>query len=135
MKSRLMELLAHLSNSSGTLYEEAADATARAPVRDVPGGGDFCSIFPCSMFNSAAIILQYLLLTQCPGTNDNSILSEQVERSKSIVHSVARARKETFSQFNQGSYLHVIFLLEVVSSYSMSAEPRTAAQKLLDQLR
>jgi hypothetical protein len=98
------------------------------------GGGDFCSMFPCSMFH-AAVIMTHSLLARQAYAHDYLVYDDIHRRSAFILNIGERISQFPQDHFNPASKLHITYPLEVVSHFAMDDNQRAHADILLRQVQ
>lgn len=132
LELELQGLLEELDSKYTLLCQGPPLRVSGDPASQILGGGDFCSIFPCTMYQSAIMIINQLLLGRGASTPQPHLLDELLQLSAFVIETAKIVYSNAHLYVNSGSCLHLVFLLEAVKSFSVSEQHRRQARELLE---
>lgn len=100
----------------------------------IGGGGDFCTSMPESLFYSAKIIIDHIVIGEDAEAYEELLVAEQLAYSSLLFRIAELAKEGGEMQVNVGTCVQLAFSLEVVESFSLSPACREQARLHLKQL-
>lgn len=129
----LEEVLEILEGNERLWYRTMQERAITPSQMFLRGGGDFCSLFPCSMFHAAIIFARSLLMAgACATEKENVLVEDMFQRAAFVLRIAEQTRQHPYHYFTSASRLHIIFPLQILTRFALDAGQQLRSKQLLE---